>query len=99
LGIRIDIRHWNSRQGIEHASMPRAPGPQPDANEDHHEEHGDDPGEVAPGAAHGVLTVSDGAFGACGLFRIPSPCRYATMASSSLLPASASGAPAMSSSL
>src|SRR5690554_3131562 len=82
---RLTVEHRNLGELVEHAAVPRQPRPYPDTDERRHQCEDQDPDHMPPERAHSAAPV-------------PSPCKYAISASSSLLPSSISGAASISSS-
>src|SRR6476646_4836031 len=89
--IVLSILHRQRGEGVEIGFVMRKPRPHPDADECEYHEHGKDAGDMPPERTH-----FGGSFGSLAT---PSPWRYATSASSSVLSATALGAPSMSASV
>src|SRR5690242_18306387 len=73
------ISQRNLREPVESPAVMRQPGPDPDGDEDHHQEHRDHADRMSPHLVHGAAACV-----VCA--ETPRPCRYATSASSSVLP-------------
>src|SRR4051812_30584774 len=79
--LALPVLHRQFGELVEGRLVKRQPGPRPDADEDQHHDQRDHADGMPPERAHGET---------------PSPCRWATRASSSLLPSTACAAAAMS---